>query len=154
MQRHVTATGIKPGLCCSIWDMHVCCTGIHQAMSTCATFGANQALHQSAHLLKELPGMQSACVTADFSMPMMLSVDSPTLPRLQYLAERSGQWVGAATTWWAMSAGSFCQLICAPHAAMSCKGLLDAVGRWQHAPLLWVQLPVHWVGTSMQQNSM
>ena len=37
--------------------------------------------------IKELPGVQSECVTMDISMPMTLSVDSPTLPRLQYLSE-------------------------------------------------------------------
>ena len=37
--------------------------------------------------IKELPGVQSECVTMDISMAMTLSVDSPTLPRLQYLSE-------------------------------------------------------------------
>ena len=86
MRRHVTATGIKLGLCCNIWDIHVCCTGLHQAMPSCVRALAQTRPCIKQHI-KELPGVQSECVTMDISMAMTLSVDSPTLPRLQYLFE-------------------------------------------------------------------
>ena len=68
-------------------------------------------------------------VTADFSMPMTLSVDLPTLPRLQYLSERSGHWVvkqqRGGQCQQDHTAGSYVHrmLPYMAHAAMSCKGL-------------------------------